>query len=368
MNHEEYMKLAFELAEKGTGFTKTNPLVGAILVKNGLIIGKGYHEFFGGPHAEVNAILNAKQNGHEVSGATLYCNLEPCSHLDKKTPPCAQMLVKEKINTLVVSNRDPNPKVNGKGFEILRQNNITVIENVLSEQGEILNEVFFHSIKRQMPFVHLKMAQSLDGKIATEMGNSKYISCQDSLERVHEFRQKYEAILIGSKTLALDNSKLTVRSSKYLKPSHPKKIIIGSLKNISLELDIFKQASENSIIILTTDCEVPSLFLEKKIKVITVPKLLNLEIDLKIALQILYKEGIHSILVEGGPIVASSFLRQKLVQKVSFFIAPIFLGGNKNSLGDLNIDLLEDKIKLKNKKIELIGDDILVEGYLCLQE
>ncbi len=208
MDHAYYMKKVFELAKQGIGLVSPNPLVGSLIVKDSQIIGAGFHERYGQFHAELNAIVSAKQ---PLKGATLYCNLEPCCHTNKQTPPCAQRIIKEGISRVVIANRDPNPEVNGGGIALLKQMGIEVIENICQEEGELLNEVFFTFHRKKRPFIHLKYAQTLDGNIACSSGDSKWITHENARKKAHEMRLKYDAILIGAGTLVADNPALTIR-------------------------------------------------------------------------------------------------------------------------------------------------------------
>ncbi len=371
MNHDYYMNLAFDLAIMGIGHTGLNPLVGALLVSDQKIIGKGYHQKYGCAHAEVNAIRDAKSNGFDVRGATLYCNLEPCSHTDKQTPPCATMIVNEKISRVVISQIDPNPKVSGRGVAYLRSQGVEVIEGVLSEEGCLLNEVFNKFITTNKPFVHLKMAQSLDGRVALKNGESKYITGPESLRRVHALRQKYDSILVGRKTLELDNPSLTTRSEDFLELSQPKRIVIGKLHGLNLDGKIFSDEFISQTIIVTTEDDIKShpahvqLLESRGVSLLAVKKNEEGQVDLKIMLDKLGELKITSLLLEGGPVLATQFLKLKLVDKMSFFIAPVLLGEGRNALNDLGVDHLEDKLEIKKQKIEILGNDILVEGYLC---
>ena len=373
MNHEYYMNMAFDLARLGMGHTSPNPMVGAVLVREQKIIGTGFHQKYGSAHAEVNAILDAKAKGESIIGATLYCNLEPCSHTNKQTPPCAPMIAVEKISTVVIANIDPNPDVSGQGVEILKSHGINVITGILENEGKFLNEVFFKFITTKMPFVHLKMAQSLDGKIATLNGESKYITGAESRARVHTLRQKYDCIMVGRNTVELDNPSLTTRSEEFEKMSHPLRIVVGKLDKLNHDWTILKDDLRRNTMIVTTDDDIkknPEVvrFLESQgVALLSVKARFDGMVDLKAMLKSLAGLKLTSILVEGGPMLATEFLKEGLVDKVSFFIAPIIFGEGKNSLNHLGINSLSEKINLKNERTEVLGKDILVEGYLCSQ-
>ncbi|MGZ3788847.1 MAG: bifunctional diaminohydroxyphosphoribosylaminopyrimidine deaminase/5-amino-6-(5-phosphoribosylamino)uracil reductase RibD [Bacteriovorax sp.] len=371
MNHEHYMRMAFDLARLGLGHTSPNPLVGAVLVKGNKIIGTGYHQKYGSAHAEVNAILDAKARGESVHGSTLYCNLEPCSHTNKLTPPCAPMIVLEKISCVVISNIDPNPHVNGGGIAHLRDHGVDVVTGILEKEGRELNEVFFKFIKSNSPFIHLKMAQTLDGRVATTTGESKYITGAESRERVHSLRQKYDCIMVGRKTVELDDPSLTTRSDEFEKISHPLRLVVGSLGGLNHDWKILTDEFKRNTMIVATDEDIqdhPEVvrFLESKgVALLSVKKTEEGKVDLKAMLKSLAGLKMTSILVEGGPTLATEFLRFGLVDKVSFFIAPSILGFGVNSINDLGFTNLNQKIELKNRKTEILGNDILVEGYPC---
>lgn len=371
MNHEIYMKQAFNLALKGLGHTSPNPLVGAVLVRKGIVLGVGFHQKYGSAHAEVNAILDAKAKGHEIAGATLFCNLEPCSHTQKNTPPCAPMIVLEKISCVVISNIDPNPKVSGAGVNLLRDHGVEVITGVLENEGLQLNEVFFKFISSNTPFVHLKLAQSLDGRVATKSGESKYITGKESLARVHTLRQKYDCIMVGRKTIEFDNPSLTTRTDKFETLSHPLRIVVGKLQGLNHDWKILQDEFKRNTMIVATDDDVKNnpevvRFLELQgVALLAVKKNEEGLVDLKSMLKSLASLKLTSILVEGGPMLATEFLKESLVDKVSFFVAPVIIGEGRNSIEDLGVNNLLQKLELHGSKTEVLGNDILVEGYLC---
>lgn len=371
MNHETYMRLAFDLALKGLGHTSPNPLVGAVLVRNDIVLGIGFHQKYGSAHAEVNAILDAKAKGFSIAGATLYCNLEPCSHTQKKTPPCAPMIVEEKISCVVIANIDPNPQVSGAGVELLQKHGVEVITGVLEKEGKQLNEVFFKFITQNTPFVHLKLAQSLDGRVATKNGESKYMTGKESKARVHALRQKYDCIMVGRKTIEFDNPSLTTRTEEFETLSHPLRIVVGKLQGLNHDWKILQDEFKKNTMIIATDDEVRShpevvRFLETQgVALLSVKKNEEGLVDLKSMLKSLASLKLTSILVEGGPILATEFLKASLVDKISFFVAPVILGEGRNSIEDLGINHLLQKLELHSRNAEVLGNDILVEGYLC---
>lgn len=369
MINEYYMKKVFELARKGEGFTAPNPLVGAILVKDEKILGEGFHVEYGKAHAEVNAIADAKRNGFDISGATLYVNLEPCSHTDKQTPPCAPLIIAEKISKVVISTLDPNPKVSGQGVKKLLDAGVIVETGVLENEGLILNEIFFKFISTGMPFVHVKIAQSLDGKIATETGQSKYITSEKSRAKVHEMRNRYDAILIGSNTLELDNPLLTVRHPEILNPSQPYRVAICKLEKIDFKWHIISDDFKYKTIIVTTSKDYiknrkrVKMLMELGVGVIEIRENQSGEISIHELLLELGHKNISSVLVEGGTTIFTQFLKQKLFDKISIFIAPMIFGLGQNSIGELKITNVEDAIKFENPIMEFVGKDIHFMGH-----
>lgn len=374
MNHEFYMLRALELARLGEGFVSPNPLVGAVLVRDQKIIGEGHHKKYGSHHAEVEAIMDALARGESVVGATLYCNLEPCSHTNKQTPPCAPRIVQEKIKTVVIANIDPNPHVDGAGIALLRAKGVEVITGVLEDKGLELNEVFFKFIKTKTPFIHLKMAQSLDGKIATITGESKYITGSESLKKVHELRQKYDCIMVGRNTVELDDPELSVRHPQIENKSHPLRLIVTSLSKLSREWKVLNDDFRRNTMIVTSHAEADAFaetveFLESQgVALLRTKTHENGELDFSALFKSLGSLKLTSVLVEGGPTLASSLVKEKLVDKISLFIAPVILGHGKESFLDVGVRALSEKIIVKNQKMSRSGEDFLFEGALCLQD
>jgi diaminohydroxyphosphoribosylaminopyrimidine deaminase/5-amino-6-(5-phosphoribosylamino)uracil reductase len=374
MEHEIYMQLALDLAQKGAGHVSPNPMVGAVLVREGKIIGRGFHEKYGSAHAEVNALLDARVRGEKIEGATLYCNLEPCSHTKKQTPPCAPLIAEEKIARVVIANVDQNPQVSGSGIELLRSHGIEVITGVLEEKGRVLNESFFKFITKKSPFVHLKLAQTLDGRIATKTGDSKYITGPEASAYVHRLRQHYDCIMVGRKTVEADNPSLTTRSEEFEKLSHPLRLVLGAMKELKQDWKIFSDELKRNTMMVATEADIRAhqdvaFFLEQKgIALLSSAADQNGRVDLPSVLQSLASLKMTSILLEGGPTLATEFLKQGLVDKISFIIAPTLMGEGINSLNDLGIKLLKEKMDLKNVQVSQLGNDILVEGYLCSQD
>ena len=357
MNDEYYMQIALDLARKGTGFVNPNPLVGAIIVKNGAIIGRGYHKTFGGPHAEVFAL---EQAAEETDGATMYVTLEPCCH-QGKTPPCTRRIVAAGIRCVVVACRDPNPLVNGQGIASLQGAGVEVREGALRKEAQQVNEIFLRFITTGIPFTQLKLAMSLDGKIATKRGDSKWISGEQSREEVHRMRGRFASVLVGSNTVIVDDPRLTVR---HVSGKNPIRIVLDQHGLIPITSRIFH--SEERTIVVTGAMPAKSEARIKKLgkEVWRVPDDRGY-IDLGSLLQRLGKEGIDSVLVEGGGETAASILRAGLVDKIVFFVAPIIIGGRAAipAVGGDGADRVVDGIKLKDMTISRIGDDFLVTGY-----
>jgi len=357
-----YMQRVLILAGKGKGTTSPNPMVGTVIVKNGKIITEGYHQKYGEKHAEIMAIDNASTS---VEGATLYCNLEPCTGdiPGKKTPPCSQRIVKEKIKRVVIATLDPNPFVNGKGVEFLRQHHIQVETGILEQESINLNEKYFTFVRLGRPFIHLKIAQSLDGRIATSKGKSKWITNENALKKVHQLRSEYDAILVGINTVLQDNPSLDVR---LLQGKNPYRIILDNNLMIPPNARIFNHSDPEKTLIFTfkppTDQKILDLS-GKGIQVVSLHSNGQPYLDLNEVMSYLVKSKISSVLVEGGGEVFTSFIKNRLFDKISFFIAPMMIGSGIQSIGDLGIDSLEEAFRLKNVRIEIIDQQALVEGY-----
>lgn len=359
----KYMKRALELAEKGSGFTSPNPLVGAVIVKDGMIIGEGYHEIYGGPHAEINAFKNATD---DVRGATMYVTLEPCSHFGK-TPPCADAIVEKGISKVVIGMIDPNPVVAGRGVSILRDSGIEVHTGVLEEECKKLNEIFIKYITTKKPFVILKSAMTLDGKIATSTGDSKWITNDASRTKVHEIRQRVAGILVGIGTVLSDDPYLNTRLNQN-KVSHPVRIILDTHARIPLSAHVLEDLGEIRTIIATTalasDDRLKRLK-EKGAEILLLP-IKDDHVDLEALMTTLGELGIDSVLIEGGSKVNYSAIDVGVVDKVIVFIAPKLIGGDeaKTPVGGEGKKFMRDAVILKNMQIHLIEEDIMIEGYL----
>ena len=358
MTDEEYIKLALKLARRGLGWTSPNPMVGAVLVKDGRIIGQGYHRRFGGDHAEINALKSASADPSE---ATLYVTLEPCCH-HGKTPPCVDAIIKNRIKKVVISTLDPNPQVSGKGAKILTEHGIETRVGVLEEECRELNEAHFKLMTTGRPLVTLKFAQTLDGRIATAGGDSRWISSEAFRKMAHRLRAANDAILVGINTVLADNPRLTVR---LVRGRNPARVILDSRLRMPLDSEIVKTRDVAPVMIATTaqaDKEKPSRLQELGIEILEVQSDESGGIDLKHLLQVLGQRNISSLLVEGGSKVITSFLRQKLADRVVVAVAPKILGKGVDAVGELGIIRLSQAFKLTFRKVSRAGEDIVIEA------
>lgn len=354
-----YMERAIELAKQGAGFVSPNPMVGAVIVKNGKIIGEGFHEKYGSNHAEVNAFLNATEN---VEGAEMYVTLEPCSHYGH-TPPCAKAIVEHKIKKVYIGSLDTNPKVAGKGVEILKSGGVDVEVGIMEKECKAINPIFFKFIETGLPYVVMKSAMTLDGKISAYTGDSKWVTNEKSRYIVQELRHKLKAIMVGINTIIADNPKLTCRIENGVNPI---RIIVDSRLQIPLDATVLKLDNNDRCIIATTkDCDgyKKSQLENMGIEIIETPTLNN-RVDLKYLMKNLGEMKIDSILLEGGGTLNFSMLQNNLVDKALFFIAPKIIGGDqsKTPVEGKGIPFMEDAIKLDNIKTKIINNDILIYG------
>jgi diaminohydroxyphosphoribosylaminopyrimidine deaminase / 5-amino-6-(5-phosphoribosylamino)uracil reductase len=356
-----YMKLALHLARKGIGRTSPNPMVGAVVVTQGTIAGQGFHRKAGLPHAEREALARA---GEKARGATLYVNLEPCNHFGR-TPPCTQLIFEEGIKRVVFGLADPNPGVKGGGAAFLRSRGIEVVPGVLEEECRQLNEVFVRWITSGRPFVFLKAAISLDGRIATWTGDSKWISNEHSRRKVHQLRNQVDGIVVGIGTVLKDDPQLTVRLPRG-KTKDPWRIIIDPRLRISPQARVLEGPGRT--LIATGHQGSPDkrqILEEKGVEVLVLPEK-DGHISIRDLLGHLGRKGITSLLVEGGAEIYGSFLQEKQVDKLVLFIAPLLIGGkySKGMIGGTGADRIAEAIRLQNMKVSRVWGDILVEAYL----
>lgn len=360
-----YMDIALSLGKKGEGRVNPNPIVGALIVKDEKIIAKGYHEKYGEAHAEVNAFKNAKEN---VFGATMYVTLEPCSHYGK-TPPCVDNIIDNKISRVVIGMVDPNPLVSGKGIKRLRDAGIDVTVGVLEEECKKVNEVFIKYIKNKKPFVVLKSAMSLDGKIATAFGESKWITGNEARSEVHKLRNDLSAIMVGVDTVIMDNPQLTCR---MLEGRNPIRIIVDSTLRIPKDSKVLENTNEIKTIIATTE-KAPKEkvdYLENLGVMIIKTKSKDGKVNLKELMIKLGELKVDSILLEGGATLNHSALEVGIVDKVLIYIAPKIIGGakSKTPVGGNGIEKLKSAFKVKDLTVSMVGEDILLQGYIGGEE
>ncbi len=366
MNDEDYMKHAIELAKKGVGFVNPNPMVGAVIVKEDRIIGEGYHKKYGELHAERNAFANLTE---PAEGATLYVTLEPCCHYGK-TPPCTEAIIEHKIGRVVIGSKDPNPLVAGKGVQILKEHGISVTENVCREACDELNPVFFHYIRTKMPYVAMKFAETLDGKIACESGASKWVTGEEARTYVMKLRHRYMGIMVGVQTVLTDDPMLNCRMEGG---RNPVRIICDTHLRTPLMSKIVLTAKEIPTILATAETEESKHhpYREMGCEVVTVDAK-DGKLNLKELMIKLGERKIDSILLEGGATLNWSALKNGIVNYVYGFIAPKFFGGEKakTPVAGEGFATPEEAIFLKNKHVRNIGEDILIEGEVksCLPE
>ena len=364
LREDYFMGEALKLAKKGAGRVSPNPMVGAVVVKNGKIIGKGYHRFFGGAHAEINAIENA---GKAVKGADIYVTLEPCSHFGK-TPPCVDALISSGIRKVFIGMVDPNPVVSGKGVRKLKKAGIALKTGILDLKCRRLNESFVKYITKKEPFVTLKSAVSLDGKIASHTGDSKWITCEKSRRFVHRMRFESDAVMAGVGTVIADDPLLNVRLFKKAK-KEPFRVIVDSSLKIPLGSNVLKpDFAEKTIVAVSKEKSVSKkaeVIKNMGAQVISVSAK-NKRIDLKVLSRILAKKGIASILLEGGSEVNAAALEAGIVDKIMLFYSPKLIGGKKafGLIGGQGKPLISDAVKIDDLSIRRIGMDFVVEGYV----
>ncbi len=360
--HITFMQRALALAQRGKGRTSPNPLVGAVIVNTGKIVGEGYHQEVGGPHAEIHALQAADE---KAKGGTLYVNLEPCCHWGR-TPPCTDALIQAGIAHVYAAHRDPNPKVTGKGIQQLEQAGINVTVELCADDAEKLNEVYIKYVKTGHPFVILKMAMSLDGKLATSTGESQWITSQASRQKVHELRNEADAILVGIGTITSDNPALTTRLP-HKQGKDPTRVVLDSYGRTPTSAKVFNSESEAGVIIAVTP-QAPAkniAILEKAGAEVIVTPAKEGQVCFKTLMETLGAQGITSVLVEGGGKVNTSALASGVVDKAMCFVAPKFIGGNQapGVLDGEGIARLADAQQLERLTITELGCDILIEGY-----
>ena len=366
MSDAEYMKLAIELAKKGAGYVNPNPMVGAVIVKDNRIIGQGYHETFGGMHAERNALKNCRES---PIGSTLYVTLEPCCHYGK-TPPCTEVIIGSGITRVVVGTLDCNPIVSGKGVKILEKNNIQVDVGILEKECQQLIKVFRKYVTKHIPYVFMKYAMTLDGKIATYTNQSKWVSGEEARKQVHQLRHKVTAIMVGVNTVIQDNPLLTCRLENG---KNPIRIVCDTNLRTPITSKIIKTANDIKTYIATSSSDESKIGLYRKYgcEIIHTKKKGN-HIDLMNLMQCLGNMQIDSLLLEGGSAMNWSALEQQIVDEVQVYIAPKIFGGSaKSPVSGRGVAFPDDAVMLKPYAFSQVGNDYLIESeviYSCLQE
>jgi len=355
-----FMRLALRLALQARGKTSPNPIVGAVIVKGGRIVATGYHRRSGADHAEITALKKAK---NKARGATLYVTLEPCSHFGK-TPPCVDKIIESGVRKVVIGMIDPNPVNNGKSVLKLRRAGVKVRVGFLIEELKEANEAFLKFIKYKMPFVVVKCAQTLDGKIATKQGQSKWITSKEARDFTHRMRNDFDAILVGSRTVLADNPGLNApQKSKKIK-----KIIVDSTLQVSLGASLFKHTNPGDIFIAVTKNTTKKKiekFRKKGIRIVVCPAIKG-RVDLKWLFGELTRKGITNILVEGGSKIIGSLFKARLVNKALMVLAPKIMGDESaiSSVRGFRVRNVNNTIRLDDVSVKRIGEDILVEGYV----
>ena len=370
MPEEKYMRRAIELAKKGSGHVNPNPLVGAVIVRDGEIIGEGYHECYGQLHAERNAIANAKKRGNSLEGSTIYVTLEPCCHYGK-TPPCTEAIIEEKIARVVVGSDDPNPLVSGKGFQMLREKGIEVIPHFLKEECDAMNHVFFHYIRTGTPYVAMKYAMTMDGKIACYTGDSKWVTGDESRAHVQTLRNHYKGIMAGIGTVLADDPMLNCRIEGGRDPI---RIITDSHLRIPMDSQLVRTAGQQPLIVAClpdADEEKAAQLQEKGVEVLRIPGVTTADITEEqkevISLPVLMKElgsrKIDGILLEGGGQLNESALQAGIVDRIYCYIAPKIFGGAqaKTPVEGQGLTRAADAWQFNRIGMQEFGQDILLE-------
>lgn len=360
------MRLALQQAKRGMGKTSPNPMVGAVVVNKKNIVGQAYHHRAGESHAEVLALGQA---GELARGATLYLNLEPCSHFGK-TPPCSRAILKAGIRRVVAGMEDPNPLVAGRGIRQLRRAGIRVDVGVLEKECQELNAPFCKFITTQRPFVILKIAASLDGKVATRSGESRWISSEASRNYVHHLRQTVDAVMVGIGTVLQDDPLLTVRIPGVKRPRHPLRVIVDSRLRMPLTSQLVRTAKKYSTLVATIRAASSSKMkrlTKAKLEVMVIANDARGRVSLKALMGELARRNIASVLLEGGPTLNASALREKLVDRLLFFLAPKIVGGQKalSMIGGEGVRQMKDAESIRILKVRRLGPDLLIEGAMA---
>lgn len=357
MRDQDYMNLAINVAKAGVGQTTPNPVVGAVIVNEGRVVGIGAHLKAGEPHAEVHAIRMA---GEKAQNATAYVTLEPCSH-HGKTPPCADLLITSNVKRVVIATTDPNPLVAGKGIAKLKAAGIKVEVGICKEQADDLNAVFYHYLDKKLPYVTLKSATTLDGKIATVTGESKWITGDAARNDVHLYRSTHDAILVGVNTVLVDNPSLTTRLPNGT-GKNPIRIIMDSTLRTPLDSQVVNDGKAQTWIVVTNKVNQEKINEFSDKKGVRILQLSEESLSVNTTLALLGEEGISSIFVEGGAEVNGSFLKEQAINQVIVYLAPKLFGGKQapTSIGGTGIESIEDALQLTIKSVEQLGEDIKI--------
>jgi diaminohydroxyphosphoribosylaminopyrimidine deaminase / 5-amino-6-(5-phosphoribosylamino)uracil reductase len=363
----QFMRKAIELAQKARGRTSPNPMVGAVVVRQGKVVGEGYHSRAGQPHAEIEALRKA---GAKAQSADLYVNLEPCCHFGR-TPPCTDAIIQAGIKRVFVGMKDPDARVSGKGLRALKAKGILVVSGILKNECINLNEAFLKVIKTGMPFVILKTAMSLDGKIATRSGDSRWISGELARNHVHKIRNHVDAIMVGTETVLKDNPLLTCRLAKKT-VKQPVRIILDRRNRIPLTANIFKNSRSQKVVYVTgPDISSGRLkaLVARKVEVVN-GKSGKKGFHIKPLLKVLAKREVNSILIEGGAELNASAFKAGVVDRIVAFISPVLIGGSQapGFNGGQGVLKVNGAIKLKNIEVTKIGEDLMVEATPCSAE
>lgn len=357
---ESYMRRCFELARQGLGQVSPNPLVGALLVKNGRIIGEGYHRKHGAPHAEPACFANCSE---DPTGATLFVNLEPCCHTKKLTPPCVPLVIQKKVAQVIISNLDPNPAVAGEGVRQLRAAGIEVVTGVLEAEGERLNEAFFHRMRHGTPFVHLKSAATLDGKCALPDGTSQWITGEAARTDSHWGRLGSDAVLIGAQTLRDDNPSLSVRIPGKTFERVPWRVVLTRSGHLPASSKLFTdELKARTLVVTHQELQITVVPEEQIIRLSSLAPFPYAEFYQK-----LQARGIQSLWLEGGPQLQAQFLKDRQVQRVTLYLAPKLMGQGLDML-PLPLGSLAALPQLRHLEVSKAGDDIKISGVVAWPE
>jgi diaminohydroxyphosphoribosylaminopyrimidine deaminase/5-amino-6-(5-phosphoribosylamino)uracil reductase len=361
LEDELHMREAVGLARRGRGRVSPNPMVGAVLTKGGRVISRGYHKKFGGPHAEVEALEGVEE---DLAQSTLYVTLEPCCH-HGKTPPCTDLILRRRVGRVVVGGLDPNPQVSGRGVRLLREGGAQVRVGVLESDCRALNRGFFFWMTRGRPFVTLKWAQSLDGRIATREGDSQWISSEPSRRRAHALRAEHDAVVVGAGTVLADDPRLTVR---HVRGRNPSRVVLDSRLQTPPKAKVLHVSPREPApwVVCATDAPEAraDALAAAGARVMRLSREPQGGVDLSALLEEMGRAGISSVLVEGGSRVITSFLRERVAQRLVCFVAPVLLGTGVEAIGNLEVLRVEEGMRLLSWKIRRWGSDVMVDATL----